>query len=77
MIDNPKTEIKPFFPTSSGNTPDMDALRAIWRSLRTAEKNAPRSERMGVALRRQELLSAFPTWQIPEIIDALNEEGYE
>ena len=74
MIDNPKAEFKPNISISVENPPDIDALRAVWKSLRTAEKNAPRSERIGIAMRRQELLSQFPAWQIPAIIDELNRE---
>jgi hypothetical protein len=56
------------------NIPDLDALRGIWRSLDTEEASTPVGCRLGVALRRQELLAVFPAWQIPEIIDALNQE---
>ena len=57
------------------NIPDIDALRGVWRSLNAEEASAPLGCRLGVALRRQELLAVFPAWQIPEIIDVLNQSA--
>lgn len=62
----------PRFSTQPENCTDLDALRAAWRSLSTAESASTPGQRLGIARRRTELLSAFPVWQIPEIIDVLN-----
>jgi hypothetical protein len=50
----------------------MAALRAVWRSLGAEEASASPGCRLGIARRRMELLSEFPAWRIPEILDALN-----
>lgn len=72
MIQSLGTTINPIFSIPPGNPPDMTALRSTWKSLQAEEASTPRGQRLGIARRRMELLSAFPSWRIPEVIDALN-----
>lgn len=65
---NPRnTELFRHFP------PDITALRAMWRTLRDEQDAAPAGCRLGVAIRRTALLATFPSREIPDIIDRLNE----